>query len=317
MNNILFVNHGISRNCGVYTQGLRHFNSLSKSKTFNFIYEEIDSYEKLQEVSNKVKPVCILYNYMPIVLPWISENIKNIPAKHICIIHNITQDLVNTGNYRYGNIFDSYVTLDISLIVDEVNIFKTNRPVYEVDVSKEVKINTPVKIGTFGFPFIHKGFHKIVQLVNSELEVADINLHMTDSYFCSNETDSILSMARSAITKRGIRLNYTNNYLSEIDMVKYLSKNDINVLLYDNIPSAGVSAAIDYLISSQKPILISESQQFRNYHDRLPVFPKTSIRGVLNNYRAELKTIKCIYNDCINISRDTDAIIKKIINYVQ
>jgi len=96
-------------------------------------------------------------------------------------------------------------------------------------------------------------------------------------------------------------------------MVEYMSKNDINALFYDNIENVGVSAAIDYLISAQKPILISQSQQFRNFKSNIPVYPEKGFKYIIDNYDNQLLNIKYIYNDCKNISNDTEKIINKIL----
>jgi hypothetical protein len=312
MKNILFINHGLSKSCGVHAQGVRHFDSLSKSKKFNFIYCEVNSFNELENKYQEFSPVLILYNYMPVVLPWLNENIKKLNSKHGCIIHNITQDLVDNGQFRYGSLFDFYITLDISLSVSG-DIFKTNRPIYDVDfVEKSINIDNPT-IGTFGFPFLHKGFQDVVKLVNDNFENATINLHMTDSYFCNNETHRIIQLCNSNITKSGIKLNYTNQYLTEIEMVKYLQKSDINALFYENINGVGVSAAIDYLISAQRPILISRSQQFRNFHNQIPIWPDFDFRYIVENWKQEQNRICKIYDTCLNVLTETEKIIE---NYV-
>jgi hypothetical protein len=312
MKNILFINHGLSKSCGVYAQGVRHFDSLAKSKKYNFIYCEVNSFEELQNKYNNFNPAAIFYNYMPIVLPWLNLNIKKFKTRNVCVIHNITQHLVNTGQFRYGDLFDFYITLDKSLTVNG-DIFKTNRPVYDVEfIEKSLNIEN-INIGTFGFPFLHKGFQDVVKLVNDNFEKATINLHMTDSYFCNNETEKILNLCYGNISKSGIRLNYTNEYLSEIEMVKYLQKNDINALLYKNIDGVGVSAAIDYLISAQRPVLISKSQQFRNFYNDLPLYPDCDFKYIIENYGYEKNRIQKIYNNCISMPLETEKIIE---NYV-
>jgi hypothetical protein len=306
--NILFINHGFSKHCGVYTQGVRHFDSLKDSKKYNFIYGEVTNYEDLENLYKKNNPSIIMYNYMPVVMPWLDQKIKKFNTKNICIIHNITQQIVDLNLYNYNNIFDLYITLDMSLNLKNKNIFKTHRPVYKF-INEKHNLNNPVKIGTFGFPFLHKGFHNVVKQVNQEFNEAVINLHMTDSYFCQNETDVILNLCKNEITKPNIKLNYSNNYLSEIELVSFLNKNDINILLYDNIENVGVSAAIDYLISAQKPILISKSQQFRNFFKTLPIYPEKNLSYIIENYNYEQDNVCNIYNDCKSILEQTEKII--------
>jgi hypothetical protein len=319
MKKILFINHGISHRCGVHAQGRRHFQRLAESKKYLFAYSEIDSYEKFRQICNVEPPDVIIYNYMPVVLPWVDQRIRQVDAKHVCVVHNITPQNLSDGTYRSSTLFDNYITLDFSLDVDEKIIFKTHRPLCKHDTETPGSVGglkEPIKIGTFGFPFVHKGFHKVAQRVNSEFDKAIINLHMSDSYFCNNQTSHILSLCNDAITKEGIRINYTNNYLDEIDMIKYLSRNDINVLFYDNVDNVGVSAAIDYLISAQKPVLISSSQQFRNFWNKVGVYPHKTMRNIVDDYDQEIKNIRNLYVENGDILKQTEEIIEKVI-YVE
>jgi hypothetical protein len=75
----------------------------------------------------------------------------------------------------------------------------------------------------------------------------------------------------------------------------------------------GVSAAIDYLISAQRPVLISKSQQFRNFYNDLPLWPDFNFRYIMDNYEYEKNRIQKIYNNCINTLSETEKIIE---NYV-
>ena len=311
MKNILFLNHGYSNRCGVYAQGVRHFENLKKSKIYNFLYFDITNFLEVEHLYSMYNPIAIMYNYMPVVMPWLNNNISTLDTKNICIIHNITQHIVNTNQYNCGY-FNHYISLDKSLTTDNYKLFALDRPIYEY-ISKNNNINTPLKIGTFGFPFLHKGFDEVVKTVNNELDEAEINLHMGDSFFCNNETEKILQLCSNNITKPNIKLNFSNHYMEEKEIIDYLNQNDINCLFYKNIDGVGVSAAIDYMISAQKPILISTSQQFRNFHSELPIYPYQNLTYIINNYNKEYLNIKSIYNRCCKLLEQTEAILKIII----
>lgn len=311
MKTILFLNHGHSNKCGVYAQGIRHFENLKESKIYNFLYFDVINFTEVYNLCNIYNPEAIMYNYMPVVMNWLNYNIKTLKTKNICVIHNITQKLVDNNQYNDGY-FDNYISLDRSLIVDNNKLFSQDRPIYKYNSNVSV-INNPIKIGTFGFPFLHKGFDEVIKTTNNEFEAAEINLHMSESFFCNNETEKIVEMCLSNITKPNIKLNFTNHFIEEKQIIDFLNKNDINCLFYHNLDGVGVSAAIDYMISAQKPILISTSQQFRNFHNELPVYPFQNLTYIVEHYAEQLQIVKNIYNRCLTLLESTHNILNKIL----
>ena len=75
----------------------------------------------------------------------------------------------------------------------------------------------------------------------------------------------------------------SHEFFSEMDLLKFLHSNTINIFLYDTIPGAGLSSVIDYALSVKKPLGISDSNMFRHiYSDEICLY-KVSIEHCIKN----------------------------------
>ncbi len=63
---VLFLNHKI-QSCGVYQYGFRVFNILQKSNTNIYVYKEIENYTEYIDITNKIQPNIIIYNYHDVI----------------------------------------------------------------------------------------------------------------------------------------------------------------------------------------------------------------------------------------------------------
>ena len=91
-----------------------------------------------------------------------------------------------------------------------------------------------------------------------------------------------------------IELIITHDYLSDEELVKWCSKNTINVFLYDRTTSygykTGLAATTDQCISSGRPLLVTEDPTFRHIHPYIESFPKLGIKeAITKNIEGVLK----------------------------
>jgi hypothetical protein len=139
-----------------------------------------------------------------------------------------------------------------------------------VDILSFIEYNegndVPV-FGSFGFGFDNKGFHKVVEKVNLEYDRAIIKLVISGAHFDpqSQSTSALAKLkCESANVKPGIKLMITHEFLSNSQVLAFLSKNTMNVFLYDSMHGRGISSAVDYALSVKRPIGISDSYMFRH-----------------------------------------------------
>jgi len=310
MKKVLYVNHGISKQCGVYDLGLRHFLSIKDIDDCDIKYEEIDSINKYFKICELEKPEIIIFNYMPITCSWLNETINNYKCVKICVPHLFTNGDIRS--FR-NNIFDYYIVLDKNSISDKI-CFKTNRPLTVFKSVKKDKNKIPT-IGSFGFAFTHKFFNVIVKHINDSMENAIINFYMSKPHFNGgrDETQLVIDSCVKEITKTNIKLNVVTDFMNELEIIKRLNENDINCLFYNEFNNIGISSSLDYLVSAQKPILISNSNMFRSFASDLPIYPNISINDIYKNFDDYQERIKKIYDDSINkIKHET----QNILNYI-
>ena len=286
--NIIFLNNKIQA-CGVYQYGLRVANILKKSQKNDYIYVEIEDYSSYLNAINTYDHDLIIYNYHSSTMSWLnSNNIQHI-VKNIGIPHESPSKL-----------FDYIFSIDPDERENN-NVFNIPRPIYdnvkEILSKYEIKNNkiknfidykeedTPI-FGSFGFGFENKGFDKIVDIINQNYEKAIIKLVITLAHFDGDNYvnyKNISNLCNSKNINHNIKLLICNDFLTNEELLLFLSSNTCNIFLYDKMEARGISSVIDYAISVNKPFIISDSYMFRHiYRDDICVY-KTNIKHAINN----------------------------------
>jgi hypothetical protein len=256
--NIFVVNHSVE-NCGVYQYGKRVGKILEKSKKNNFIYLELDTEEEFRKQLSTYSPEIIIYNYLSGTMPWMNEilaqELREFGIVQMLLVHNV----------NYSTFFDYYLHQNPDYTDDNKN-FAICRPLFDYD-SNLIEDTDVLKIGSFGFGFRVKYFDEICRVVNEQLydRNVEIRLHLTHSHFCENANDiqGIKQECLSRITSPNIKLTMTHDFLTDIEMLDFLSQNDLNIFFYQDYPSYnGISSTIDYALSVKKPIAICKSRMF-------------------------------------------------------
>lgn len=270
MPTVLFLNHTVP-NCGVYQYGLRMYNILKKCNKINYSYYEINSVEQYYELLSKTSDIkCIIYNYHQLTMPWLN-------------IHTIQRKVKNVGIPHESNsdFFDIVINIDPS---DKENPYSIPRPLFEdIDVlldkyspsTKEIEEfinysepNIPI-IGSFGFGFDAKGFHKIIAKVNNEYDNAIIKLVIPVAHFDPGGVNTVVTAKNKCLannTKAGIKVLITHDFFTNEDMLLFLKSNTINIFMYDRMDGRSISSTIDYALSVKKPLGISDSVMFRHIY---------------------------------------------------
>jgi SAM-dependent methyltransferase len=338
MNNVvLFVTHR-SKQCGVYEFGKSIFNAISASEKYNFIKAECDSLEELKAAIDKNNPIVIIYNYHPSVMPWIctkiakgmyQNNISSINALQLGIVHEITQEVADTATaYRnkiilggsqkkLNSLFDYYIAADPTLLLKNPFVYKTGRLIahYKNDIASPA-VTT---IGSFGFATPKKGFESLVRKVQEEFDEAVIRINMPAASF--GDADGKLAKAvedncAKIITKPGIKLEVSHDYLTENNLLDFLAGNSMNVFMYEDKTGRGISSAVDNALAVKKPIAISRCLMFRHILDAQPSIcvEDLSLKEILKNGFAPLENISKDWdaeNLCWEYKRILDSVIQK------
>ncbi len=284
---ILFVTH-TKKQCGVYQFGKDVFEAISKSKRYHFIKLECECLRELEKAVEQLTPDAIIYNFHPSVMPWLfkklfkgvyQSNIAHINVVQIGIIHEITQVIADGAKVRkkilitksntkiLNSFFDFYICSDPTITLTKNFLFKTGRliPYFQNETTSIINL-IPV-IGSFGFATPNKGFENLVLRVQEEYDHALIRINMPFAEFGDKVGENARRIAvncAALVTKPGIKLNITHDFLNSQELLEYLSKNDLNVFNYQDKKGRGISSAADLALAVKKPIAVSDCPMFRH-----------------------------------------------------
>lgn len=235
---ILFITHKAER-CGVADYGRRLFAILQP-------HMDIDLCETDKPVHYAFYDI-VLYNYHYATLPFVDTH--NQSVKHIALFHeahlNFSPDVV-------------------------INVSDLPRPLFEnyfPGIVSYLESNDIPVIGSFGFGFPDKNFPGLCQLVKDQFDTAVIRLNIPFAEFGDKDGNSArleVEKCKTILKDSNITLQVNHEYLSQIDLLQWLNRNDINLFLYHNSHGRGLSSAIDYALSVKKPIGVSSSEMFRH-----------------------------------------------------
>lgn len=279
---VLFVNHKIKK-CGVYQYGTRLYNILTKSKRVCWEFVEINSYDEYVKELQKEYYNLIFYNYHPDIMGWLNEfNIQK-RVKNIGLQHDLEEN----------NIFDITLRLDPTL-KERPERYNIQRPLFdnahellnnycpgeEFEYFLYYGINTNVPIiGSFGFGLKRKNFDKITKYVCDNYDEAIIKFVMPKAD--TQDFDVDVSILYSQINKPGIQLLICNDFVDELDILKFLQLNTLNIFMYESHPNAGVSSVIDYALSVNTPLAITNSSWVRHIYSEEIDIDKRSIYHII------------------------------------
>lgn len=265
--------------CSIWESGKMCYDALQKSEKYTLDYSE----EQVLDSSYDF----IVYNQHFHVNNWITEKMVKTYGKIIfCIVTEV--GLTGSPIRSSPNYFSHYIVLDPT-IVEQDNIHSFGRPIEDFELSTENKINYDIpNIFSFGFSTNGKEWHKIVELVQSEYDKANIHFNIPKATYVpeemfKNEINKIYNNCKSIIVKPGIFLKITFDDLSKDELIHLCSKQTINCFFYyrEHVFTCGLAAVTDQAISSGRPLLVTGDSTFRHIHKYIDFFPNTSIRQAI------------------------------------
>lgn len=230
---ILFINHS-AQNCGVADYGRRLYTILKDHLDISYCDWEPDftGYE------------IALYNYHYATMP----NIR---------LHTCTRNIALFHEAFMLTQFDQVI-----------NVSDLPRPLLPIERYGCVKPSIiPPVIGSFGFGFPDKNFPGIASMVKREFKVAALRLNIPFAEF--GDKDGTLAKAEAAkcaeiLSGTGIKLEVYHNFIEPASMVQWLAINDINVFNHTGSQGRGISSSIDYALSANRAIAVSNSEMYRH-----------------------------------------------------
>ena len=184
------------------------------------------------------------------------------------ILHEVTQQIADGAD---NTLFDYHIAPDPTLLLNNPIVFKTGRLLARyTNHLPQPEVPT---IGCFGFGTQGKGFDKVVARVQAEYDHALIRMHMPAATFGDADGAGVAAAERQChglLTKPGIELRITHDFLDQEQLLDFLAGNTINAFFYDEISGRGISSVTDHALASGRPIAINRCSMFRHLFGARP-----------------------------------------------
>jgi SAM-dependent methyltransferase len=259
---VLFANYAVA-NCGVHQYGQNLFDVLRESRRYDFIYAGIASLEDLDAAVAGTGSDVILVNHHPQTMPFIRVNgPRRYQVPCIAVMHELTKE---EADGLGSNFLQYYVMGDPTLRTGNPRVFTTGRiiPAY----NNHSPLPDVVTIGSFGFSVGSKGFRRVVDVVQEEFDEAVIKINIPANGIIDKDAALAreqLERCRQRLWKPGISLVGTHDFLDGSGLLEFLASNTLNAFLYDYLPRAGISSAVDQAMTARRPLAITRSVMFRH-----------------------------------------------------
>jgi hypothetical protein len=318
MINVLYVNHAHSEVCGVHDLGRRHARLVALGEDIALDYIEVNDIEAYHRVMESDKFDAVIINFMPGIMPWVTEDIKRHRATRIAVIHNYQHDTIDQVAADHHRLFDFMLALDPTLIATNPWVLVTDRPL--PDTVTLGPLPSPPRIGSFGFAFPHKNFPAVATEIAATLQVAIFDLHMPEAYFNGAGGRELYGPGIVRQIEEifdghpGLRLHRTSDHLEADDVVARLAENTVNCLFY--VPgqhNAGLSSALDYLVAARRPIMVTDCTMFAHFDRACAHFPEVRLSEVLADHRFWSQQVDAVYKESsAAITEQTAAHLRRI-----
>jgi len=259
---VLFISHHKHR-CGVHQFGKNVAGALGASRRYDFVYAECDGPEALRQAALRVEPVAVIYNYYPSTLPWLRRrHLRALGVPQLGLVHEVTQPVADAAT---DWLFDARIAPDPTLLLRNPLVFKTGRlvPAYR-NPRPAPQVTT---IGSFGFGLGGKGFERLIEVAQEQLDEAVIRLHIPFADFGDqdgSQARAIAAACRGRLRKPGIRLELTHDFLSQEALLDFLAGNTLNAFFYEEQRGRGIASVTDFALAVDRPIAITRSTMFRH-----------------------------------------------------
>ena len=228
--------------------------------------------------------------------PEIKHVMINYDTRQICIdmLRNNTLDLNDPliGNDSLVEMFITQVTnnfthviSDNTTLTESNNVFISPRAIPCMNTSI-LDGTDNITIGFQGFILQHKGIERLANQIKKEFNNATFRIHAPIPHNIPIITrNTIIDNIKKILENTNIKLEITEEYLNDNEIVEWLSKNTINCYFYDELKEHAIASSPDYAISSGRPIAISKSYQFRHMWDLTPsiLIEERSLKEIINS----------------------------------
>ncbi len=245
---ILFINP-VPPRCGVHQYGQRLFGILVESVRFNASYSTTDTCDSFSI------PDVVVYNWHPIIDPpcEVIQRPRFSLCKKVIVYHD------GSIPAHHDRVLFSYPDGRCG----DPRWHMIGRPLPEW-IPCSPPAGDRLVVGIAGFCGAWAG--DSVRHVLSEYESVHFRLLLPYSDWCDAGGDTARSTAEycQSLMRTGDTLEVEHGFLTEQDMLAWLSCNHVNCYIRHSSPSLGISSATDNALAVRRPLAINRNPMFRH-----------------------------------------------------
>jgi hypothetical protein len=297
----LFLNTRAA-NCSIYKSGVQIHQALVGSDAWTLDYVEIPNFDVAALYQGRIvidgeerEPYDVyIFNYHDITM----RGTENILSEHFTRLGGVKYSIIlemepgNPYSRLFSDDFDGYLVMDPTYVSNHDRFHSFPRPIAPALVDEYIDADVPV-IGSFGFATQDKYFDRIVEAAARELNQARIKINIPRATYADPQ-DTMYDMIRQqclAKTRPGIEVEFTRDFFTDEELIRWCSRNTLNMFLYDrHMP--GLAAVTDQAIASGRPLLVSRNSTFRHIHSYCRAYPDRSIVGAIAQHSEAVKKMQ-------------------------
>ncbi len=279
MKNVLFVT-GNEFNCGIYQYGDSVFEILKTSKKFNFFFIGSNDPTAVANAIQSFKVKAIIYNHHPWTLSFLSDAFTR-------EVHSMgIKQIVITGHehIRTFDCVDHHVSTDPRFSSEHPKILAGVLPITYYDDIQYSPPSDVLKIGTSGIGNVTKKLDIITQMINDQFDEEVIfNVHISDGKYVDPVWMDRLKQQVENLKKSNITVNFNTKFMFKKELIHWLNGNDINLYVYGDNHSIGVSGSVDRALASKKPFAVNDSSFLTHLRGDFNDLSKIGIKDIVKN----------------------------------
>lgn len=252
--------------CGVYQYGKRLYDCLFDCNVVDYSYAEADKFEAC---INTKEFDFVVFNWHQATMLWADQSLvdalNNIGIKSIFIYHDCEPPKFNNCK-----VVNSDYTKENGITRPIIS------PIFYTDPKKKRNRSIP-HIGSFGLGVPRKRFDLVCKKVVEQFDEAVVNLHICPAKVvdpAGNFVRQIVESCEDVVKNTKIKLNITSELISDMELAKFLWEQDINIFMYDDADSDGLSSVVDHAVGVCSVFAVNGAKMFRH---ALAQYPEINI----------------------------------------
>lgn len=264
--------------CALYQAGLNYAQAMSTCQNLQVTYCDAPPDDPRINISQYD---VLIFNYQHVTCQWMPPEIFSVDIPKWAFLYEACQQPdIQTPTHTGQNImemFDKILVPDPTLTSSE-SIWGLPRVVPRHSEFKDPGLGSEISVGTFGIPSPWKDISGLIRMMNQEYsEATNAVLRMQFSHGSHQEGTQLdrewdgylFELAKKL--RPGIRMEVNREYMSQEDLITWLSGNHLNAFLASpergRITKGALLASTDIAIAAGRPIIVSDTVEARHLKD--------------------------------------------------